>query len=89
MDQYRVELAAHQDRLARPVSPLEGEIQPWTLFLRCYQLADDPYALLGALGLGLNDLARLQRGWARRFDAEPDLQKQAATAARKLDERIR
>lgn len=88
MSRYAAELSRQQDRLARRVAPLEKELESWIHFLRCYEAHPDPFDLLTAVGLGLNDMSRLGRHWNRRFDLDPKLAKSAAKLSLKIEGRI-
>jgi hypothetical protein len=88
LGRYKVELEKQQDRLRRRVEPLEEGLEDWVVFLRYYQRHAAPGDLLEALGLNLNDMARLGRRWSKRFDAEPKLAKQAAKLSLKLETRV-
>lgn len=88
MSRYAEELSRQQDRLARRVAPLEKELESWIHFLRCYEAHPDPFDLLTAVGLGLNDMSRLGRHWNRRFDLDPKLAKDAAKLSLKIEGRI-
>lgn len=87
LERYDALLAGEQDRLGRQVKPLETELEAWIHFLRSYQDSRDPFDLLLALGLGLNDMARLGRRWARRFETDDKLAKRAAQLSLKLEGR--
>lgn len=75
---YRRELAAAEDRLARKVAPLDDDVTAWVSFLRAFSSSPDPFNLLQRLGLGMNDVSRLQRRWASRMERDAALQSQAA-----------
>jgi hypothetical protein len=77
-EDYRRELAAAEDRLARRVAPLDDDIEAWISFLHAYSSDPAAFDLLQGLGLGLNDVSRLQRRWTGRIAADAALQKRAA-----------
>jgi hypothetical protein len=78
----REKRAVAEDCLARRVSPVDSELAAWMSFLRAYAAHAAPFELLRAAGLGLNDMARLQRRWAKRMAAEPKLEREAADLAK-------
>ncbi len=76
--ELRAKRAVAEDCLVRKVGPVDTELGAWLGFLRAYGESASPLEGLRALGLGLNDLSRLQRAWSRRMEADASLQKQAA-----------
>ncbi|MEM6787377.1 MAG: hypothetical protein AAF928_05815 [Myxococcota bacterium] len=84
---YRSAVSAHQDRIARAVTPLEEELEPWLLFLHRYEIDLAPFDMLDGLGLNLGDVARLGRRWASRYDASPRLARKAKKGRRRILER--
>jgi hypothetical protein len=82
---YREATAAHQDRIARPIAPLDDDLDAWVIFLRCYQEHRDPFDMLQALGIAFGDVARLGRRWTARLDASPRLAKRAVKVADRLE----
>ncbi len=75
--------AVAEDCLARGVAPIDADLAAWMSFLAAYGAHAAPFELLQGNGLGLNDLSRLQRRWARRMAEDPRLPKQAAELAKK------
>ncbi|MDC0743228.1 hypothetical protein [Polyangium mundeleinium] len=75
LDLYAEELAHAEDWLDRPVEPIGDDIGAWVSFLATLEAHVQPFELLKAQGLGVNDLSRLQRRWAARIDQEPALAK--------------
>lgn len=73
VQRYQAELAAAEDWLTRPVTPIDGDLASWMIFLNAYSAAPDPAALLARHGLGLNDLSRLSRLWKQRIEDDPSL----------------
>lgn len=80
---YRDKLAEAEDWLARRVVPLDEDLAAWMSFLAVWSAHVAPFELLAALGLGMNDIARLQRAWARRLAQDASLQRAAAELAKK------
>lgn len=78
LERYRAELATAEDRLARRIAPLDEDPAAWVAFLHAYSTAHDPGALLKSSGLGMNDMARLSRRWARRVEADAQVGKTIA-----------
>ncbi|MDC3984509.1 hypothetical protein [Polyangium jinanense] len=76
------ELARAEDWLGRRVKPLEDDPAAWVSFLHAYTKSADPIGLLAGAGLGLNDVARLERRWARRFEEDASIGKKLAELAR-------
>lgn len=72
-----------EDTLARAVAPIDADLAAWMSFLRAYAAHPAPFAMLKEAGLGLNDLSRLQRGWARRMAEDRGLEKEAADLAKR------
>ncbi len=75
--------AVAEDCLARAVAPIDADLGAWMSFLHAYGAHPAPAKLLEDAGLGLNDLSRLQRRWARRMAEDAALPKQAAELAKK------
>lgn len=75
--------ALAEDCLGRAVTPIDSDLGAWMSFLHAYGAHPAPARLLEDAGLGVNDLSRLQRRWARRMAEDPALPKQAAELARK------
>ena len=80
---YRARLGEAEDWLGRKVAPLDDDLAAWLGFLGAYAKHAAPFDLLGGLGLGMNDLGRLQRRWHQRLEADQELAKQAAELAKK------
>ncbi|MCC6527267.1 MAG: hypothetical protein IT373_31755 [Polyangiaceae bacterium] len=70
---YAAEVARAEDALAREVPPLDSALPAWLAFLDAYGAAPQPFAFLARSDLGLNDLSRLRRAWARRCETDPAL----------------
>lgn len=85
---YEAARAEHRRRLARPVKPLDEDVDAWVVFLRCYEEADDPFALLAGLRMSLGDMALLGEHWGRRFDASTKLAQRAAKVSLRLESRF-
>jgi hypothetical protein len=75
--------AVAEDCLQRRVAPIDSDLAAWMSFLKAYGAHPAPFELLHSSGLGLNDMARLQRSWAKRMALEPALEKQAEDLSRK------
>ncbi len=80
---YEAHLAAAQDRLTRPVLPIDSDLSGWVGFLKAYEAASDAGAWLTSLGLRAADLARLSRRWKARLAANGELAKEAEKLAKK------
>jgi len=80
---YRDRLAVAEDWLARPVEPLDGDVAAWVGFCGAFSRHAAGFALLAGLGLGMNDLARLTRRWAKRMAEDEGVRKRAAELTRK------
>lgn len=65
--------AAAQDRLARPIPPIDRDLAAWLDFLRHWSADPSPMALLERLGLRVQDVFRLQRTWGRRLKEDDAL----------------
>jgi hypothetical protein len=83
LPRYQAALAAAEDRLARKVEPIDGDLSAWVAFLGAFTAAPATEELLLQHGLGPNDLSRLHRRWAARMKAEPALEKRAAELRKK------
>jgi hypothetical protein len=79
---YAAELAAAEDSLSRRVTPLDDDPNAWVAFLHAFSRSPEPFELLKTNGLGMNDISRLRRRWARRLEQENGLEKQLAKLAR-------
>ena len=82
-ESYRARLGEAEDWLGRKVAPLDDDLAAWLGFLGAYGKHTAPFDLLGGLGLGMNDLGRLQRRWDKRLKADQELAKQAEELAKK------
>jgi hypothetical protein len=85
---YRAALAEHQDRLGRPVAPLEDDLGAWVTLLKVYEKSDDAGALLASAGLVQSDMGRLERRWRERFLSKPELGRRAARLAAAVEQRV-
>ena len=81
--EYRDKLVVAEDWLTRPIDPLDGDLAAWLAFLGAFSAHAAPFELLQSLGLGMNDLARMQRRWAKRMSEDEQLGKKAAELAKK------
>ncbi|WP_437601945.1 hypothetical protein WMF28_10045 [Sorangium sp. So ce590] len=62
---YEQELAHAEDWLDRQVEPLAEDPTAWASFLAAFGAHPAPFDLLQENDLGMNDVARLRRRWAR------------------------
>ncbi|WP_437776264.1 hypothetical protein [Sorangium sp. So ce1097] len=67
---YEQELADAEDWLDRQVEPLAEDAAAWAGFLAAFGAHPAPFELLQENGLGMNDVARLRRRWARRAEED-------------------
>ncbi len=81
-ESYRTRLGEAEDWLGRKVTPLDDDLAAWLGFLGAYAVHAAPFDLLGGLGLGMNDLGRLQRRWSKRLAEDQELAKQAVDLAK-------
>lgn len=81
--EYAARCAVAEDCLSRAVTPIDTELPAWIGFLQAYAAHAAPAQMMASLGLGPNDLSRLQRRWERRLEQDPALAKQAAELAKK------
>lgn len=81
--EYAAKRAMAEDCLARGVAPIDEDLEAWMGFLNAYGAHPAPAEWMASLGLGMNDLARLQRRWARRLEQDEALAKRAAEFAKK------
>ena len=88
LESYSAHLAQQQDRLGRKVSPVSDDVDAWVSLVAAFLQRGDPLGLMAGLGMCQNDLARLQRGWRRRFEADQRAAKRAAKLAHKLQRRF-
>ena len=79
--EYAAKRATAEDCLARGVAPIDEDLEAWMGFLRAYGAHPAPAEWMASLGLGMNDLARLQRRWARRLEQDEALAKRARELA--------
>ena len=79
--EYAAKRATAEDCLARGVAPIDEDLEAWMGFLRAYGAQPAPAEWMASLGLGMNDLARLQRRWARRLKQDEALAKRARELA--------
>ncbi|WP_437731464.1 hypothetical protein [Sorangium sp. So ce1335] len=70
---YERELALAEDWLDRPIEPLAEDAAAWASFLAAFEAHSAPFELLEGEGLGMNDMARLHRRWARRARVDAKL----------------
>ncbi|WP_437622971.1 hypothetical protein [Sorangium sp. So ce1151] len=70
---YELELAQAEDWLERSVEPLAEDAAAWASFLAAFEVHPAPFELLTEKGLGMNDVARLRRRWARRVEEDAKL----------------
>ncbi|WP_437721815.1 hypothetical protein [Sorangium sp. So ce861] len=67
---YEQELAHAEDWLDRQVEPLAEDAAAWASFLAAFGAHAAPFELLQEMDLGMNDVARLRRRWARRAEED-------------------
>ncbi|MGK4008488.1 hypothetical protein WMF31_38115 [Sorangium sp. So ce1036] len=67
---YEQELAQAEDWLDRRVEPLADDPAAWASFLAAFGAHPAPFELLQEKDLGMNDVARLRRRWARRAEQD-------------------
>jgi hypothetical protein len=79
---YHREAAKAEDRLRRPVPPIEEDAAAWVAFMACVAEAPDVLALLAKIDLGPNDVSRLTRAWARRMTDDAALRRRIADLPR-------
>ncbi|AUX28183.1 MULTISPECIES: hypothetical protein [Sorangium] len=70
---YERELAHAEDWLDRLVEPLAENAAAWAGFLAAFEAHPAPFELLQENDLGMNDVARLRRRWARRAEEDAKL----------------
>ncbi|XXT19878.1 hypothetical protein WME94_57620 [Sorangium sp. So ce429] len=70
---YAQELALAEDWLERRVEPLAEDAASWASFLAAFEAHPAPFELLRWNDLGMNDVARLRRRWARRAEEDARL----------------
>ncbi len=75
---YRNRVHEAEDSLARRTAPVDEDLEAWLGFLHIWSSTAAPALALERLGLGLNDVSRLQRKWARRMAEDEELEKTAA-----------
>ncbi|WP_437763416.1 hypothetical protein WMF27_41095 [Sorangium sp. So ce281] len=67
---YEQELAQAEDWLDRKIEPLANDPAAWASFLAAFGAHPAPFELLQENDLGMNDVARLRRRWARRAEED-------------------
>jgi len=67
---YETELADAEDWLDRRVELVTEDAAVWASFLAAFEAHAEPFAFLQAKGLGMNDVSRLRRRWARRVERD-------------------
>ncbi|MDC0680627.1 hypothetical protein [Sorangium atrum] len=70
---YELELAQAEDWLERSVEPLAEDATAWASFLAAFEAHPEPLELLHGNDLGMNDVSRLRRCWARRAEEDAKL----------------
>ncbi|MBW2525492.1 MAG: hypothetical protein JRI23_15000 [Deltaproteobacteria bacterium] len=86
-DDYRTHLAEAEDELGGQVTPLGDDLEAWVLFLKIYGDHEAPFELLAEQRLRPGDLARLQRKWANRLEADDKLVERAGELRERVDQR--
>ncbi|MBK8255243.1 MAG: hypothetical protein IPK82_21600 [Polyangiaceae bacterium] len=71
-------LADARQRYARPLPPIDSNLDAWIYFLRRFSLEENPTAWLRELGMGVTDVFQLQGFWSARLQDEPELQRRAS-----------
>ena len=74
------ELSVQRARFARPVEPLDDDLDQFMVFQRHLTIAERPVVMLAEHGLFLGDWVRLTERWAERFAADSELRARAAVA---------
>jgi hypothetical protein len=74
---FDAHLIAAQDRLARPLPPLDAELGAWLGFVRRISQSEEPTRLLAELGLRSTDVLRLHRAWMAKLGADRALAEDA------------
>src|SRR5690242_6232229 len=75
---FRKKRGEAEDFLTREVKPIDSDLAGWLGFLRAWSAHPAPFELLSKQGLRMNDVARLQRRWAKRLAEDKELAKKAA-----------
>ncbi|HTN91946.1 MAG TPA: hypothetical protein VL242_50100 [Sorangium sp.] len=70
---FEEELARAEDWLDRPIEPLADDAAAWASFLAAFGAHPAPFELLREKRVGMNDMARLRRRWARRAEEDTKL----------------
>jgi len=70
---YQAELSHAEDWLDRRVEPLAEDAAAWASFLAAFEGHAEPFEVLQAKGLGMNDVSRLRRRWAGRAEKDATL----------------
>ncbi|WP_437819476.1 hypothetical protein [Sorangium sp. So ce1078] len=71
--EFEEELARAEDWLDRPIEPLADDAGAWASFLGAFGAHPAPFELLQEKRVGMNDVARLRRRWARRAEEDTKL----------------
>ncbi|MGK3988027.1 hypothetical protein WME99_33600 [Sorangium sp. So ce136] len=71
--EFEEELARAEDWLDRPIEPLADDAAAWASFLAAFGAHPAPFELLQEKRVGMNDIARLRRRWARRAEEDAEL----------------
>ncbi|MGK3976641.1 hypothetical protein WMF38_33675 [Sorangium sp. So ce118] len=71
--EFEEELARAEDWLDRPIEPLADDAAAWASFLAAFGAHPAPFELLQEQRVGMNDIARLRRRWARRAEEDAEL----------------
>ncbi|WP_437504962.1 hypothetical protein [Sorangium sp. So ce1099] len=71
--EFEEELARAEDWLDRPIEPLADDAAAWASFLAAFGAHPAPFELLQEKRVGMNDIARLRRRWARRAEEDAQL----------------
>lgn len=82
LTRYGEALGAAEDRLARKVTPLDDDVAAWVAFLAAFSTGDAA-EVLAAHALGVNDLSRLHRRWAKRVEADRGVERKMAEHKRR------
>jgi len=75
-------LAGARTRFARPVDPLDDDLDQFLAFKHHLAAAEKPLAMLAEHGLFLGDWVRLQERWAEKLGADSALRTKAAMVLR-------
>jgi hypothetical protein len=80
VDEYDRRLLSAQGRFWRSVSPIDGDVEAWLDFIRRWQDAADPPAMLVDLKIRPSDILRIHRRWSERLETDAALRSQVAAA---------